>query len=65
MFQNVNKHWRAHLERLFGEVIWRGHLERRLTEPQWTPNGPLTDPCLTLKGPLRDPRWIPNGPQLL
>ena len=59
MFQNVNKHWRAHLERLFGEFIWRGHLERCLTEPQWTPNGPLTDPCLTLKRPPMDPQWTP------
>ena len=35
MFQNVNKHWRAHLERLFGEVTWRGHLERSLGEVTW------------------------------
>ena len=35
MFQNVNKHWRAHLERLFGEVIWIGHLERSFGEVIW------------------------------
>ena len=33
--QIVNKRWRVHLERLFGEVICRGHIERSFEEVIW------------------------------
>ena len=54
MFQNVNKHWRAHLERLFGEVIWRAPNSFLDKDTQQTPDG----------GPI-EPQWILDGPQLL
>ena len=54
MFQNVNKHWRAHLERLFGEVTWRGLLESMHV-------GPPTDSRRTTFWPPTDPWWSPDG----
>ena len=50
MFQNVNKHWRAHLERLFREVIWRAHNSFIDTTTQWTPEEPTKEPPQTPSG---------------
>ena len=62
MFQNVNKHRRAHLERSFGE-----HAIASLTR---TPKRthcltPWRSPLRTLDRPLVEPWWILDEPQLL
>ena len=60
MFYTANfydKHWRAHLEKLFREFIWRGHLES-MQQLYWHKH-PM-DPCLTLKGPPKDPLMEPQ-----
>jgi len=63
VFRNVNGHWRAHLERLFGEVTWRGLLESMHveppTDPRRTPVWPPKDPRQTPDGSRMDPRWTP------
>ena len=62
MFQNVNKHWRAHLERLFEVVIWRappmkthGHPTDTQWTPVWPPQQTPTEPQRTQDGALMDP----------
>ena len=62
MFQNVNKHWRAHLERDYLERSFGEHTIASLT---WTPNSPLFDPRRTPVRPPMEHRWILNEPQLL
>ena len=61
MFQNWNKHWRALLEGLFGEVIWRARNSFIYMNTHQTPVWPSKDPQQT---PM-EPWWILDGLQLL